>query len=283
MKASIQGGAVFLLLLNTLSLALAQDCGCTYTVEGRTKDGENVLRQVKLEDYPDFKPGDVFCIAAGQWGGFRFVDFHATDDNPFIIKNCGGLVEIAEARYDGIAFHNCRYFHLTGTGVDGISHGIKITDGARGIEVKEVSSDAEIDHIEIEYSRFSGIVIKTDPICDRPETHMGDFLMKNISVHDNLIYEVDGEGIYAGYSGGYEETNIYCDDEPLFGHLIENIEIYDNYLRGNGWDGIQVKRAYGEVYVHHNTVIDYARLQVRNQKNGIYVADGFSGHVFNNV
>ncbi|HEY9048870.1 MAG TPA: hypothetical protein VIN08_23365, partial [Ohtaekwangia sp.] len=163
----------------------AQNCNCKYTVglNETNVDGKAL----------SIKPGDVVCIQAGNRSFIRFANFQGTAAQPIIIKNCGGLVNV-ENSDKGYAmwFSSSRYFRITGTGDANYTYGIKAKaskDGSNSFVVTDLSSDVEVDHVEIPGSGFAGMMVKTDPRCDLT-ANRGHFTMYNVSVHDNYVHDV---------------------------------------------------------------------------------------------
>ena len=64
-----------------------------------------------------------------------------------------------------IQFRESKYIHVTGTGDSNHEYGLKIIyskSGTSGISLSSLSSDFEIDHMDISNTGFAGIIAKTD-------------------------------------------------------------------------------------------------------------------------
>jgi len=255
-----------------------QDCGCDHVI--------NLNQNFNIVNASDFnyEPGDVFCISAGSYNGFRFVGFKGTTENPVIFKNCGGLVEIQEDTYSGIHFQRSQYVHLTGTGSEGVEYGIHVSKtkiGISGISVSDLSSDFEIDHVEISNTGYAGLVAKTDPQCDLPETWRENFVLKNLSIHHNYIHDTGGEGMYIGGTFGYSTSKRKCEGIERFAHLLENVKVYDNLVEDTGWDGIQVNLVHVGAEIYNNIIKGFGKEKEYVHNQGMSIG-AIRGKVYNN-
>lgn len=271
--------ATFLFFISIPSLSLSQDCGCDHILSGNNS-GVNIIN---ASDF-DYSPGDVFCINGGSYSAFRLFDFIGTKDNPIIIKNCDGQAQFTSPTYTALSFRNSKYVHLTGTGDDNHQYGIQILStksGTSGVAVAALSSDFEIDHLEITNTGFAGIIAKTDPKCDDPSTLRENFIMEDLIIHDNYIHETGGEGMYLGATFGYATSSLECDGVQKFAHLIRGLRVYDNIIENTGWDGLQVSLAAEDAKVYDNFIDGYGAERVNNQNFGLAVA-GSQIEVYNN-
>lgn len=230
-------------------------CGCDYTLSGLSTTNVNIINATSFT----YAPGDVFCVQADTIAGLRFVGFEGTAAQPLVFKNCGGKVVVREDSYSGIAFVGSRYVHLTGTGDAAHEYGFHVIEtgnGSMGVNVGGLSSDAEIDHIEVQDVGFAGIMAKTDPSCNDTTTwRRNGFVLQNLHIHHNFIHDTEGEGMYIGYTGGYKvASNKICGGDTVFGHWLENVDIHDNVLENTGWDAIQVNLVRSNGKIHDNWV-----------------------------
>ncbi|NQZ42889.1 MAG: T9SS type A sorting domain-containing protein [Flavobacteriaceae bacterium] len=250
---------VLLLIALTTSQMQAQSCNCDVTLTGLKQTSLNLI----WASQTNYSPGDTICIPVGSYRGLRFYDFEGTAAAPLTIINCGGKVEITENQYSGIAFKNSKHIRLTGTGDAGFTYGIHIaetTSGASvGVGLEDLSTDFEIDHIEIENTGFAGIMAKTDPSCSKPQTwRVNGFVLENLNIHDNYIHDTGAEGIYVGYTGGYKvKSNRVCNGTYRFGHWLKHVDIHHNILEDIAWDGIQVNLVNEDGKIHDNTIVNY--------------------------
>ena len=169
------------------------DCStCTYVVPDRT----HVIDGAAL----GLKPGSVICLnAAIAYKNLLFRNIIGTADQPIVIKNCGGTATLTATGLSfGLKTQNSKYFRITG-GAATNSYGIKIVEGHIGMALGDLSTNFEVDHVEIMNSGFAGIMAKTDPTCD-PATARENFTMKNVNLNNNYVHDTGGEGFYFGNS-----------------------------------------------------------------------------------
>ncbi len=258
----------------------AAGCRCDYTV---TQAGtyNNVLLKVGA--------GKTICIQAGHYDYLRFTDFVGTAAQPIQFINCGGQVTAGvNAATTGIQFVNSRYFRLTGSGASTYPYGIKLTqsnaNNGMGISVGALSSDCEIDHIEVAKAGFAGIMVKTDPNCDST-TWRSNFSMSNVKIHDNYIHDVGGEGLYIGNSFYGSGMTVTCNgmQKQVLPHLIYGLEIYNNRIERTGAEGLQYGCA-PDASVHHNWISDTGISPfAAYQNNGLQVGGGAGGDCYSNT
>ena len=247
--------------------SLAQDCGCDHVIsppEARTKT------LILKGDSIGVKPGQNVCLAAGFYMQIRLLNFDGAPGNPVTIRNCGGLVEIGDAitfgRWWAMDIVQCEYLRVTGTGAPGIKYGIKLGKSGDSALKIGLTSDVEIDHLDIGNANFAGILAKTDyrgnVPPDAPE-------MNNVNIHDNYIHDTRGEGMYIG------ETTTPGQD---FRHL----EIWNNIVTRTGLDLVQVANAIEDVQVHHNVFYKSGLRNVLFQNKGFQIGDNSVGQYYNN-
>lgn len=246
---------------------------CTYVVPANktTIDGK-VL---------GFKPGDVICLnAATTYSYLTFVNMVGTSDNPIILTNCGGEVTIdAPGKPFVIKIGNSKYFRVTGGNVNN-GYGIKLKGAStNGLVLGPLSTNFEIDHIEVFNVGFAGIMAKTDPNCD-DATIRGNFTMRNVSFHHNYIHDTKGEGFYIGHTS-FNGAKTACGTR--LPHTIEGVRIYRNLVRNSGWDGIQLSSATKGASINNNIVENYSTLNNPDQRGGICIGGGTGGVCHSNI
>ncbi len=238
---------------------MAQNCECDHVLDNLSATNVNIVAASSF----DYNPGDVFCIRGGQIAGLRFLGFRGTSEQPLTFINCDGAVLISETAHAGISFIESAHIHLTGTGDVDVEYGFHVTQSganAMGINIRAFSSDFEIDHIEIENTGFAGIMAKTDPRCDNPQTwRVNGFVLRNLNIHHNYIHHTNGEGIYVGYAGGYRvNSNVTCAGQARFGHWLEDVDVHHNLIESTGWDGIQMSLVRTNGQIHDNIILNWA-------------------------
>ncbi|MFC5469025.1 fibronectin type III domain-containing protein [Cohnella suwonensis] len=235
------------------------------------------------------QPGDTVCIAAGQRGKLKFVDFQGTAAQPITFINYGGLVDISHSSHAFI-FSNSKYFRVTGTGDPSYAYGIKVnshTNGGSAVVINSFSTNYEIDHIEASANNggFAGFLLKTETSCD-VATQQGHFTQYDTRVHHNYIHDVGGEGIYAGMSYYLGDTRFNCDgiagNDTIYPHTLEGVRIYDNVVTDSGREGIQIGSATDDVEVYGNQVLRYGLANVTYQDKAFEINPGTRGKFYNN-
>lgn len=266
----------FLTILN--SLAQTKECGCDYMIPLSTHynwDGSHV------------KAGSTICFEAGvRRSPLVLKNIVGTKEKPILIKNCNGkiLFDLDDKASFGLKTIASKHFRLTGTGVKAIKYGIEIKGGNIGMQLTDLSTDFEVDHIEIHHVGFAGIMAKTDPSCDK-RTWRENFTMKDVSIHDNhIFYTKSGEGLYIGnsfYAGG---VNKECG--KVYPHKVVDLKVYNNWIHDTGAEGIQVGCAVLGCEVFSN-IVERAGVNPfngrSNQQNGIQLGEGTGGLCYNNI
>jgi hypothetical protein len=272
--------AFFLTLLMVVSTLpmFAQDCNCNYTV----KSGEWLVDGAAAK----IGPGSVVCIPAGVRGALTLKNFVGSATNPIIIKNCGGKATFKNSSSSsyGLKIQNSKYFKLTGTGTPSIEHGIEIDGPHVGLTLESLSTNFEVDHIKVMNTGAMGISAKTDPTCDQA-TWKGNFTMRDVVFHDNLVERTGSEAFYIGsshYTTGVTKT---CNGSSvrLWEHSLENVKVYKNVTRVTGRDGIQVGGAIRNTEIYDNVVENYGTKQLDGHMSGIQINPGTVAKTYNNL
>ena len=255
------------------SAAAVSGCStCTYVVPANTSvvDGKTL----------NLKPGSVIGLnAAIKYKNLLFRNIVGTATQPIVIKNFGGTATInATGLSYGIKTENSKYFQITGGSVSK-SYGIKVSGAHLGITLDKLSTNFEVDHVEVLNVGFAGVMAKTDPSCDNA-TIRGNFTMQNILLHDNYIHETGGEGFYVGNS--FFETGVNTSCGKRYPHEIHYVKIFNNIVKNSGWEAIQLGCATKGAEVYDNTVENYGTENATNQNNGVQIGAGTGGLFHNN-
>ncbi len=257
----------------------ASGCNCDVTIE------ENIL-------YVDgnalkITPGSTVCIKSSVKKYLGFANINGTAENPVIIINCGGKVTVKNNDwYYGIRINNCSHFRLTGTGEPKLTYGFAVMqtgDQIPGVSIGMMSSDMEIDHIEIANTGFAGILAKTDPDCSGIPNR-GNFVQKNTFIHDNYIHNTKGEGVYLGfphYRGVFKDCNGIS--IRVLPHDLVGVRVYNNLLENIGREGLQVGCATSDVKIYSNKIENYGRNNDKYQSAGVHLSTGTTGELYNNM
>lgn len=273
------------LLCTLLSLfirpfAFAQDCGCDFTFKASDAATSGTTKIDGKGNFSNIRPGNVLCIEAGLYeGGLQFVNLIGGSGSPIVIKNCGGQVALNES----IQIFASRYVKISGTGDASKKYGFKVQKSAGvGVDIGQLSSDVEVENIEIENAGFAGIMAKTDPQCNKPETWKDNFTLYNLKIHDCFIHDTEGEGMYIGATAGYKDSNKWCNGGKMYAHYLKSVYIYNNRLERTGWDGIQVNLAVEDTKIYNNTVIGYGTSKTLYQNFGFSIGSGTKGRIYSN-
>jgi len=228
------------------------------------------------------QPGDTICLLPGQKSYLWITHLHGTPEEPIVIINTIGIVSITQFYY-GVKFDSCSFIKLSGKGIGTFAYGINIhnVDGA-GISIEGLSTDIEVEGIEISFTLFPGIFCKSDPDCEFNSTR-DKYTMRNVSLHDNYIHDTGMEGFYVG-SSFYTGITITCDgkDTTLLPHLIRGLKVFNNRITRTGWDGLQVSSADSSCAIYGNDISYDSESAELNQMSGIIIGEGSVCDCFNN-
>jgi hypothetical protein len=258
-----------LAFFSTLSLIVSQP------VNGQACDCDTIISKTTFRlDATNLPAGSVVCLDTGiRRRSLLVLNLNGTKQDKITIKNrCGGrtIFELADTINYGILIQNSsKHFRLTGTGSADF-YGILMNGAANSIQIGGLSTDFEVDHIEIKNSGFSGIMAKSN------NSGRGSFVMKNVSFHDNYVHHtISGEGFYIGNTSWQVNGNQ---------HDIDSLELYNNITDSTGSEGIQVGCTYsGNAKIYNNRISNSGYNPFEQfQSNGIQLGNGFSGRCYNN-
>ncbi|UXP32702.1 right-handed parallel beta-helix repeat-containing protein [Reichenbachiella agarivorans] len=257
----------------------ATDCStCNFFISGDVFGFDGVKKGVK--------PGDIICLdgTVTYKEPLSLSNIVGTADNPVLIINCGGQAVIdmssKNASY-AIRTSGSKYFRISGAGSNDHEYGIVLSNTkSLGISLDGLSSNFEVDHLEIFEIGFAGIMSKTDPSCDAA-TQRDNFVMQDISIHDNYVHDTGGEGLYIGNSF-YEKGRNLTDCGTVFPHDIKGADIYRNKVINAGWEAIQVGCGVEGVKIHDNYIENYGTENETYQNNGLQIGEGTGGLLYNN-
>jgi len=260
------------------------DTGNTLVASDQNPDGTFLVRPTFWRvDGTNIAPGTIIYISAGKRGALLLQNLKGTPDKPIVIINKGGQALITADLSAGYAFKtlNCQYFKVLGNGVPNIKYGLVIDGGNIGITMDGLSSDFEIQNVEVRNSGFAGIMAKTDPTCD-VKTQRGHFTMQNVLFHDNYVHKTGGEGFYIGNSFYADGISASCG--TVLPHDVINARVYNNVTDSTGCEGIQVGGAIQGCEIYGNTVTNPGLTPfANNQNNGIQIGEGTGGKCYNNL
>ncbi|MDP3462273.1 MAG: right-handed parallel beta-helix repeat-containing protein [Bacteroidales bacterium] len=228
--------------------------------------------------------GSIICIEPGLRSYLLIQNVKGTHELPIIIINHNGRSILDTDHFYGIKFSGCNHVRLTGSGNDNDFYGIKINkvlNGA-GISIDDMSSDIEVDRIEVANTLIGGIYAKTDPSCTNFQSTRDKFTMYNIKIHDCYLHDIGDEGFYVGSSKFTGQYLANC-DTTVFPHVIEGVEIYNNLIERTGWDGLQVSSAVKDCFIYNNTIRFDSQKETTYQMSGILIGGGSTCDCYNNT
>ncbi|MEX2230935.1 MAG: right-handed parallel beta-helix repeat-containing protein [Cyclobacteriaceae bacterium] len=256
----------------TTTAATTGDCGCTYTVPA---SAYRIDAQAL-----GLKPGAVICLKAGvAYKQLVFKNVRGTATAPIIIKNCGGTAIInGGTQWFGIKTEYSSFFRITGGTVDG-NYGIKITGGRQSLHLDLLTTNVEVDHVEISNSGFAGVMAKTEPSCDNA-TIRGNFVMRDVSLHHNYIHDTGAEAFYVGHN--YYRSGISTPCGTRLPGVLEGVKIYNNIIKNSGWESIQVASTPKGAEVYNNRIENYGVKNVLYQNHGVQFGEGGIANFYGN-
>ncbi len=248
-------------------------CLCNYTVPVTT--GTAMIDGAALK----LKPGNVICLQGGAtYGNMTFKNLVGTALNPITIKNCNGSVILkSTGRSYGVRITSSSFVRFTGGA--NTEHNVIVDGGHMSVTMDGRSTNIEVDHLEIKNSGFAGIMAKTDPSCDNA-TIRGNFVMRDMNIHDNFVHDTGGEGLYIGNS--FYNTGMTLACGKRYPHEIIGLKVYNNIVANAGWEAIQIGSTPQGALVYNNRVENYGRLNATSQNNGIQFGEGANGKCYGN-
>ena len=234
--------------------------------------------------FKNIKPGDTIFFNGGVRQNILIKNFQGKPGNPIVMINSGKDVIIDTNQSFGISIQNCRYFKFTGTGDPSQTYGFKIKRVANGsgMNIGNLSSDIEIDHVWVENCANAGIYASTDPDCSLTMIR-GIFTQFNTVLHDNYIANVGNEGLKVG-SSNYLGQKVNCNgtDVILLPGLLEGVKIYNNTIKYSGWEGISLSSASKNCQIFNNTIQFDSQKETESHMAGILISSGTKCDCSNN-
>lgn len=271
-----------LLCLTSNEALGAGECDCSFVIEPDVTEFDGVEQGVG--------PGDSICVRGGPREFLRFYSVVGSDDAWVEIRNCEGSVELSnDDRGYGLSVDGSRWFRITGAGDPAVEFGFRVRAArtgpdyaGSGVVVGGLSSDYELDHMEVYESGFAGFSLKTEPTCDG-SANLGNFVQYDTRLHHNWIHDTGGEGIYFG-STGYGGREYLCDGETVLLHPHEHhgAQIHHNRIERTGWDGAQIGVTPVDCRVWGNWIRDVGLAGELYQMQGLQIGGGSQCEVWAN-
>lgn len=246
-----------------------------------------ISRAVSVFDCSKVSPGSVLVLPTGIREPLRLNNCRGTSESPIRLVSDQDspertVIQRTASPSGGHVFqcHNCAYFVMDGKKSESDMYGIKITiTGGESpswfLRFSGRVNDVTVSKIEIDgrWPQVSdnGIGLSFND-HSLSKTSLPNVWYENITIVDNYIHDVEGEGLYVG-------PNWPQDGLPLRNILIEN-----NRVERTGWDGIQLKSAIaGRNRISNNRLNDIGiKTGAVNQQAGIMVYES-SAEVSSNI
>jgi hypothetical protein len=189
----------------------------------------------------------------------------------------------------GIIAQGCEHIILDGKGYQNIEYGLHLQKhpdsltGTVGFQVTSLTNYVEAHSLEFSDAEFTQILCKTDPDVNNPATLRENFTMQNTLIHNNIMRDSRGEGIYLGYfdASVHVKKNSAGVDITYRAHNMNDTKIYRNIFLRCGWDGLQLNNATGKTEIHDNYIKDSAIFGEPDQNTGMSLT--LEGKIFNNI
>lgn len=221
----------------------------------------------------DYNAGDTLVLSASQnpYAYFELSHFtRGTDSCPVVIINEGGRVHLTT----GFGFTDCRHLKITGTGTAD-KYGFYISQKEElgvGISAAGRSSNIEIEHLEI-YNKNYGVWLKHEADC-ADSLQFPNWVLHDVSIHDNYIHHVLQEGMYLGSTDPNGLRTVDCNGKKISPKPMRlgNIRVYNNIIDSTWRGGIQLSGAdSGYNAIYNNIITNCGYEKNSEQGNGIII------------
>lgn len=264
-----------------LCLIILMDSQSAWAQKSIEVDSNIVLIDGHFAPYNSVGAGDTILLKPGRKQLLILRNLVGSENQPLVVTNGDGLVEINSTHYFGISIRQCNHLKLSGAGKQGLKYGIQILNiQGSGLSIGDYSTNIEAEKIEIGNILYSGIIAKTEPDCNFDRN---SFIQENTIIHDCHIFNTGTEGMYIG-SSFYSGQTLICDSMPkiVLPALLRNVKIYNNIVEHTGWDGIQVSSA-TNASIYNNKVSYDSQEKADWQMTGITLGGGSTGSIYANT
>ena len=231
-----------------------------------------------------YNPGDTLVLTAAQnpYSYFSLEDVKGTSSCPVTIINEGGVVSMT----DGMAFSDCQYVNVTGTGTSD-KYGFFVQDpNSAGVAIDIYGRSAYINVSNVQvHNKTYGFWVKEEASCI-DSLQYPNWIINHISIHDNQIVNTNQEGMYLGSTDPNGTRGVACNGDTIYPKPLRlgNISVYNNIIDSTNRSGIQLSCASsGYNHIYNNTISNCGFEQNADQGNGISLGGYSHGYVHDNV
>lgn len=215
----------------------------------------------------ELKGGDTILVSSGRTKAIKFFSIEGEEDNPIVVINDGGQVQINDlSKWGALTFDNCKYIKVSGSGDAAFKYGFLLAAKTSGLAFSGLSSDCEAEFVKISHDGFFGIVAKKDYYGNPP---LPIPVFSNLIIHDCFV-ENATEGMYLG------ETK-----SP--GMEFKHVRIYNNIVRNTGREAIQIANMVEDVEIYNNTLLNAGLDGDTYHENLLQIGDNTVASVYNNI
>lgn len=240
-----------------------------------------------------YQPGDIIYLR-GTFLSVWIKGLKGTTDRPIRVMNYPGEVTTignpdwtGGAYASGIQLLECHHIILGGdkTPSDFVVEG-SVQEGPQSayfcVNLRPFTDNIEVKNMTLK-NGGTGIIAKTDPDINNPETWHPNSKIENLSIHDLIITGQSEEAMYIGHTSvwwGWDENGkgynagLERPDNPAHTFvqpiMWNNVKIYNMLIYNQGYDGIQAS-AIDNIEIYNNEVYDYGLKNVSSQSAGILV------------
>ena len=226
-------------------------------------------------------PGDTIAIEGGKYYQLLIRNIKGTILKPIIIINKSAQTIVSGNPNYGVKIGGCAFIKFSGKGNTSDYYGLLISNittassaGGVGLSIDDLSTNIEVENVEIKNITYVGIMAKTDPSCSFLPQY-SSFVMRDLIIHDTYIHNIGHEGMYVGSSKFKDGYVLSCNgaNTTVFPHLMKNLKLYRNKVDSTGWDGIQIGCA-DSCKVYNNNVSRDSQADSLYQMSGILIGGG---------
>ena len=241
----------------------------------------NVTTIIDGTSIPGLIPGDTIAITGGNYYQLLIRNITGSKSKPIIVTNKGTQVIVSGNPNYGIKIGGCKFLKFSGRGNTSNYYGLLVKDivtistaGGNGLSVDDMSTNIEVENVEIKNVTYVGIMAKTDPACTLLPQYTS-FVMRDLSIHDTYVHKIGHEGMYVGSSKFKDGYILNCNgvNTTVYPHPLANLNIYKNIVDSTGWDGIQIGCA-DTAKVYNNNVTHDSQADSLFQMSGILIGGG---------